>query len=200
MNENEKYQMYLTTFLAGVDHVLAGESVSEALKELRVLKESINYSPVSLEEIDAFKGKDIFEQERILLELKVAHIQNERYRRSLLEDDRLTAWKFVRVGFRKPPRNWDRRWKQAYNALTGEEKETVMQNEKIALIESPIWGKLSRFGKPYPPFDYDSGMRVEVVPWPKASQEEPTMICVNGKMVNLRQWIDDNLTVSPYHP
>lgn len=33
----------------------------------------------------------------------------------------------------------------------------------VALIESPIWAKLSRFGNPYPPFDFGSGMGVDGV-------------------------------------
>ena len=35
----------------------------------------------------------------------------------------------------------------------------------VALIESPIWEKLSRFGQPYPPFDFGSKMRVRAVPY-----------------------------------
>ena len=30
----------------------------------------------------------------------------------------------------------------------------------IALKNDPVWTALSRFGRPWPPFDYDSGMGI----------------------------------------
>ena len=33
----------------------------------------------------------------------------------------------------------------------------------VALINHPGWSRLSRFGTPWPPFDYSSGMGVESV-------------------------------------
>lgn len=42
--------------------------------------------------------------------------------------------------------------------LTGNPDEPM-----VALSNSPAWAMLSRFGPPYPPFDYNSGMRIKPV-------------------------------------
>ena len=33
----------------------------------------------------------------------------------------------------------------------------------VALKEDPVWTRISRFGQPWPPFDFNSGMGVEDV-------------------------------------
>ena len=44
------------------------------------------------------------------------------------------------------------------------------RDEPVALKLSPIWARLSRFGTPYPPFDFNSGMGVEDVGRRKARE------------------------------
>ena len=39
----------------------------------------------------------------------------------------------------------------------------LFQNRMVALKSDPVWTKISRFGHPYPPFDWGSGMGVEDV-------------------------------------
>lgn len=61
------------------------------------------------------------------------------------------AQEFLRVEIRKVPRiNWGERWTAAGGQAIG--------GRMIALKNDPVWTKLSRFGTPYPPFDYGSGM------------------------------------------
>lgn len=62
------------------------------------------------------------------------------------------AWELVRIETRRLERNWKPRWIAAGGTLTGD--------RMIALKDSPVWARLSRFGNPYPPFDYQSGMGV----------------------------------------
>ena len=38
----------------------------------------------------------------------------------------------------------------------------------IALKGDPIWAAISRFGTPWPPFDFGSGMGVEDIDWEEA--------------------------------
>lgn len=65
--------------------------------------------------------------------------------------DAYPAQEFTRVESRKAPRtDWAQRWLDA----GGE----VYEQRMIALKNSPVWSKLSRFGTPYPPFDFGSGM------------------------------------------
>lgn len=50
----------------------------------------------------------------------------------------------------KVPRKWERRWADAGGKF--------FDGRMIALKTDPIWIKISRFDRPYPPFDFGSGM------------------------------------------
>ncbi len=50
------------------------------------------------------------------------------------------------------PRYWEDRWR----AAGGE----IYDGRMIALKDSEVWSKISRFGTPWPPFDFNSGMGV----------------------------------------
>jgi hypothetical protein len=70
--------------------------------------------------------------------------------------DAYPAQEFLRVESRRVPRNdWPDRWKAAGGRLFG--------GRMIALKTDPIWEALSRFGQPWPPFDYGSGMGVVAI-------------------------------------
>ncbi len=67
------------------------------------------------------------------------------------------AQEFLRVGRRMVPRT---DWPERFTAAGG----TVFPDGRmIALRNTPIWTNLSRFGLPYPPFDFNSGMGVELI-------------------------------------
>ena len=66
--------------------------------------------------------------------------------------DQWPAQELYRAFGRKQPRNWPARWLQAGGRMFG--------GRMIALKNSPIWELISRFGTPYPPFDFNSGMWV----------------------------------------
>jgi hypothetical protein len=60
-------------------------------------------------------------------------------------------------------RDWQSRWNQARADLAGSTsacRATSWDGPFIALKNDPIWTAISRFGSPYPPFDYRSGMWV----------------------------------------
>lgn len=62
----------------------------------------------------------------------------------------------IRVGpMPAAPREWRQRW------LTAGGK--FHKGRMIAHKTDPIWRRISRFGNPYPPFDYQSGMRLKGV-------------------------------------
>jgi hypothetical protein len=64
------------------------------------------------------------------------------------------AQELVRIMGRKTPRtDWQRRFAEAGGTLYD-------GGRMIALKTDPVWRKLSRFGVPYPPYDYGSGMGV----------------------------------------
>lgn len=65
------------------------------------------------------------------------------------------AQELVRVEPRRFPRNWPAIW-QAHGG-------TLHRGRMVALKDDPVWLRISRFGHPYPPFDFNSGMGVEDV-------------------------------------
>lgn len=64
--------------------------------------------------------------------------------------DEFPAQELKRYGVRKQPRDWKKRWKEAGGKL--------YKGRMIALVDDPIWTKISRWGDPLPPYDYNSGM------------------------------------------
>jgi hypothetical protein len=70
------------------------------------------------------------------------------------------AWRLVREREARVPRDWRARWAEAGEAVGW---EGALESPMVALKTSGIWSKLSRFGTPWPPFDYNSGMGVEDV-------------------------------------
>ena len=65
------------------------------------------------------------------------------------------AQELVRVRRSTVERPWLSRW----NGAGG----TLVNGRMVALKTDPIWTALSRFGTPYPPFDFNSGMGVRDV-------------------------------------
>jgi hypothetical protein len=65
--------------------------------------------------------------------------------------DAFPAQELVRVEARKTHRRWRERWKDAGGP-------TNKSGRLIAKKTDPIWKRISRFGTPWAPFDYDSGM------------------------------------------
>lgn len=189
----------------GARKILRGEwSQEEARRFLQSCLEYFNYTPEPGTE-GTIQDLGSTPRKNLILDTNVAQCQNYAWRQSLLADDRKQAWELRRVGTRLEPRKWDILWNEAYAELTPEERLTVDPNRHVALIASPIWTKLSRFGTPYPPFDYNSGMGVAVVPWTGADIALPDSneglndnltASVKGVDDDLRQWIEDRMEIS----
>lgn len=60
------------------------------------------------------------------------------------------AWELVREEEREVPRQWRARWSEAGGQFHN--------GRMIARKGDPVWTAISRFGTPYPPFDFQSGM------------------------------------------
>lgn len=76
------------------------------------------------------------------------------------------AQELVRDEYREHPRDWGQRWQAAAESVGWE--GVARNGEWIARKDSPIWIALSRFGQPFPPFDYNSGMGTRDVERDKA--------------------------------
>ena len=70
------------------------------------------------------------------------------------------AQELLRFEERLKPRDWTARWAAAGGRLYA--------GRMVALKDDPVWTAISRFGLPYPPFDYNSGMGVEDVSYDEA--------------------------------
>lgn len=64
--------------------------------------------------------------------------------------DLYPARELYRLEQREEPRNWIDRWVRAGGKL--------YEGRMIARVDDAIWTSISRFGNPYPPFDFNSGM------------------------------------------
>jgi hypothetical protein len=69
--------------------------------------------------------------------------------------DEFPAQELVREEPREKPRDWQTRWLSAGGRIYG--------GRMIALKSDPVWEAISRFGTPYPPFDFGSGMGIQDV-------------------------------------
>jgi len=95
---------------------------------------------------------------------------------------RYPAWRLVRGGTRKVPRDdWDLRWAAAGSA-TG--WQGACTDDYVALKDSPIWAALGdgaggyrdAIGNPFPPFAFGSGMT-----WQRVSRDEAESLGLVGE-------------------
>lgn len=146
--------------LAQIGHdlkrILDGErSMSEARRDIRRSLAEAGYQPP-----EGSGGGLLDHTSRTRLDLILR--QNIRAARGYgkwaadMDPDRLDLWpaqELVRVFARANPRGtWRARWEGAGGKTFG--------GRMIALKTDPIWSAISRFGTPYPPYDYGSGMGV----------------------------------------
>ena len=136
----------------------AGEarvSIRQGLAELGYTPEGAGAEAGSLQDLSSYR--------RIMLALET----NERMAQGwmnncqYLTDPNVGGQELYRLYARKVPRNWAQRWAEAGEQVDWQGVATGAPF--IATLDSPIWCALSRFGLPYPPFDYNSGMSTRPV-------------------------------------
>lgn len=109
--------------------------------------------------IDGTALTDIASRRRLSLIYKMNYDEAREYAKYTRGQDSdalfmYPAQEFLRVEPRRVPRtDWQTRWRAAGGKLYG--------GRMIALKSSDVWKNLSRFDRPYPPFDFGSGMGVE---------------------------------------
>ena len=142
--------------------VSGGKSPSEVRRDLRAYLYSIGY--------DAGENrgtiKDLTTKARLDVMMKTNADQAKGYASHLRATTAgailaFPAYELVRVERRKLPRDWGARWAAAAQKVGWE--GVARNGAMIALKTSPIWAALSRFGNPFPPFDFNSGMGVKDV-------------------------------------
>lgn len=101
-------------------------------------------------------------RQRLILETNVNKAAGYAWHESVRGDIGNPAQELVRFEDAREPRDWMTRWRNAWASLPASEQRKARPDRMIALTDCAIWRALSRWGDPYPPFDYNSGM--DVVP------------------------------------
>ncbi|MGN0833052.1 MAG: hypothetical protein ACI4RD_05330 [Kiritimatiellia bacterium] len=150
--------------------VAGGKSPSEVRRDLRAYLGSIGYDPdKGLKPGERSRRgtiKDLTTKARLDVMMKTNADQAKGYASHIRATTTgailaFPAYELVRVERRKLPRDWSARWASAAQKVGWE--GVARSGGMIALKTSPIWAALSRFGNPFPPFDFNSGMGVRDV-------------------------------------
>lgn len=120
------------------------------------------------EGLDTGKGNvltNIAAPRRIGLIYDMQQAQAAGYARWKMDNDAdalaiLPAWRLTDSRAKAPREDWPQRWAAAGTAVGW---RGAARDDFVALKTSPIWAKLSRFGTPWPPFDWGSTREVEDV-------------------------------------
>jgi hypothetical protein len=149
---NAEYLQALDDVLA--DFIAGKIDLATARLELKNKLDELGYSPTPGEEGSI---KDFSTDARINLQLNMGADFAQGYGQWLQGQntvvlDQWPAQELYRAFNRKVPRPWLARWQNAGGNL--------FNGRMIALKNAGIWTAISRFGTPYPPFDFNSGMSV----------------------------------------
>jgi len=136
-------------------------SLQEARAALRANLAKNEYQPLPGQE-GTIKDLRTGHRQNVALETNLLQVQNyARWTRQQAALRGFPAQRLVRQRISRVPRNWKVRWDNARAATMAE--GCTDSSEMVALVNHPIWIALSRFGTPYPPFDFNSGMGIEPV-------------------------------------
>lgn len=152
-----------------VQKFISGEiDLASARLQLKNKLQELGYEPAPG---DVGKLTDFSSDERLNLVLNMNASMADGYGNWLQGQaqpilDRWPAQELYRAFGRVHPREWRTRWEDA--AASTKSKYVVTKFDEhnfqaVALKNDPIWEAISRFGNPYPPFDFNSGMDIRDV-------------------------------------
>lgn len=144
----------------GVSKIAASNlSPSEVRRDLRSVLSSVGYQP---EEGQEGSLQDLTSKRRLDLIIKTNVDQAKGYVSHLRATSggaylAFPAYELIRVEERNLKRDWSSIWRSAASRVSF---EGVARGTSrfVAFKTSPIWKAISRFGNPFPPFDFNSGM------------------------------------------
>lgn len=136
---------------------ISAMSAKEVRAELRKHLDSLGYRP---ENGKAGTLQDLSSDARLTLITNMQVMEAHAYGQFVLQNDPdsiddAPCLELVRGERRRKERDWKSRWAAKGGTLT--------QGRMIARKDSPIWTALNHFGRPYAPFDYNSGMTTREV-------------------------------------
>jgi hypothetical protein len=145
-----------------------GETVNAALVRTRLQQflKRLDYQPA---EGEAGSLTDLSSDRRIDLIIDTQTKMSQGYAKWTADQDTdvlelYPADELYRQIITRVPREWSIRWNEARASLGSSTSASIAVSDDsgpfIALKNDPIWSAISRFGDPFPPFDYHSGMWV----------------------------------------
>lgn len=159
----------LNAFRNQIQQILDGKSSAAQAREMmrRHLEESGYKAKPGLE--GTIKDLSSPARREIVIKTNVEMAQGWAEKQQFAGDITLPGLRLVRANSPRNPRDWARRCSKFAGrddvVLTGDPDAPM-----VALSCSPVWAQLSRFGLPYPPFDYNSGMTTEPVTYDECVQ------------------------------
>lgn len=160
VSEGEILQIFRET----THEALSGDlSIQEARRMLREKLDATGYvSPPGKE--GGLEDLRSVRRQNVVLETNLSMARNFASEQTQSAASRaFPAKSLVRLQERKEKRNWIKRWKDAFDQLTPEEQQGVSLEPPVAMLGHRIWSLISRFGAPYAPFDFNSGMGTKAV-------------------------------------
>lgn len=141
-------------FRAATGRVLSGEiSEAEARREIRAGLARTGYAANPGEE-GTIKDLSTLKRQDVVIRTNLAMARNyATYQKQWVARRAFPAKRMMRLQSRMVPRNWQARWAAAASGLADADAGTM-----TALLDSPVWSFISRFGAPYAPYDFNSGM------------------------------------------
>lgn len=135
---------------------------SEARVMLRDQLDRLNYRPLPGQE-GTIKDLRTVDRMNVVLDTNLEMVNGwARHARQQHTLKALPAQQLVRFADRKKKRNWQAIWARALSKVP---KEGVTdERQMMALVNHPIWIAISAFHTPYPPFDFNSGMGLRLIP------------------------------------
>ncbi len=158
----------LQEFKEAARDIAAGQlTTNEARKRLRAALRDAGYEPAE-DERGGIHDLSSRRRMEVTLETNVALARGWMQREQMKKDKSQPGLRLFRARQVRVPRNWAQRWGEAAARIGWE--GVARGGEFVALIDSPIWVEISRFGVPYPPFDFGSQMRVKAVPYEECAR------------------------------
>ncbi len=158
----------LAEFKAGVQAIVDGDSnVAEQRLRLKQMLARLDYRP-ELGKEGTLEDLSSNARLNLMLRMNVSMVRNYGQWVAMNQPGALLAspaLELIRISPRVNKRFWSRRWNSARadlgDATTATLADGGPQSNEInafALKNDPIWPAISRFGLPYGPFDFGSGM------------------------------------------
>ena len=132
-------------------------------RDLMALARDEGLAPIAAEKRGTLEDVGSEVRAKLIVETQISQAYGYANWKGAQNEDALDAYpaqRLIRIRAAKDPRDWASRWQEAGEKVGW---EGACKTRWVALKNSPIWIALSRFGTPWPPFDFGSGMWVEDV-------------------------------------